>query len=146
MSEVSQYSPICCDANIVIRLVTDSPDGPVNALWQGWQQESRLLFAPMLLRYEVTNGLYRLGMASNLSFGLVESLIGAALALPITFVTDRGLHFQAAEFANRFKRPATYDAHYLAAAYLLSAELWTADKRLFNAVSHELTWVHLLDL
>lgn len=39
---------------------------------------------------------------------------------------------------------SVYDAHYLALAQRLSIELWTADKRLYNAVKSSLGWVKLL--
>jgi predicted nucleic acid-binding protein len=51
---------------------------------------------------------------------------------------------QAMEFAQRFRLPATYDAHYLALAYAEQCECWTADKRLWNVVKRELNWVRWL--
>jgi predicted nucleic acid-binding protein len=40
--------------------------------------------------------------------------------------------------------PRAYDTAYLALAQLRNCEFWTADKRLFNAVSGELDWVRWL--
>jgi len=42
--------------------------------------------------------------------------------------------------------PATYDAHYLALAERLEAELWTADRRLYAAVQAAMPQVNLVKL
>ena len=49
------------------------------------------------------------------------------------------------DFAERFSLPAAYDAHYLALAQYLSAEFWSADKKLIRAVQTTLPWVHSID-
>jgi predicted nucleic acid-binding protein len=46
--------------------------------------------------------------------------------------------------AKKFDRPAAYDSHYLALAEMLGCELWTGDRRLYNAVKDELPWVKWL--
>jgi predicted nucleic acid-binding protein len=56
----------------------------------------------------------------------------AALDLPIELFGGIGLHRRALELAQSLSLPATYDAHYLAVAEDLQAELWTADRRLFR--------------
>ncbi len=48
------------------------------------------------------------------------------------------------ELAERFRRPATYDPHYLALAEREGCEFWTADERLWNAVKADLPWVRWL--
>ena len=57
---------------------------------------------------------------------------------------ELALSTRALELALRSKRPASYDAHYLALAEYLGCELWTADERLWNAThtAHDtLAWV-----
>ena len=56
--------------------------------------------------------------------------------LPIKLFGDADLHIQAVQLASRYGLLATYDAHYLALADHLEAELWTA-------VESELLWVRL---
>ena len=51
------------------------------------------------------------------------------------------LHFRALELMERFRKPAAYDAHYLALAEWLHCECWTADERLWNTVKSEFAWV-----
>ena len=56
---------------------------------------------------------------------------------------DRAGYRQLSAFAwtRRLNRAAAYDSFYLALAEGLQCDLWTADRRLFNAV--DLPWVHL---
>lgn len=65
----------------------------------------------------------------------------AALGLPIDLFGTLGLHQRAMDLAKTHALAATYDAHYFAGAEQLDAELWTADHRLFAAVSNALSWV-----
>ncbi len=135
---------ICIDANLIIRLIADPRDSAVQHLWEQWDDEGRQLVAPTLLYYEVTNALYqyqKLGLMSTIA---VQLALKAAFALPVRLHGDAGLHRRALRLAERFSLPATYDAHYLALAEQLGAELWTADRRLAQAVQGSLAWVHFL--
>lgn len=132
---------ICVDAGLVIRLVADPADVSVHRLWEQWSIENQRIAAPTLLLNEVTNALYqyqRHGLLTRASTQLAQQ---AALALPIDLYGSPGLHRRALELAQRLLLPATYEAHYLAVAEELDAELWTADRRLAQAVSASLPWV-----
>jgi predicted nucleic acid-binding protein len=137
-------SPLCCDANIVVRLVTKADDVVVHDLFERWRLEGRRLVAPSLFRFELTNALYQLHRANILSDVAARGALQAALQLPVEFLGDDQMHQRAADLAARFNRPAAYDAHYLALSESIQAEFWTADERLYNAVRHELPWVHLV--
>ena len=65
-------------------------------------------------------------------------------SLPVQTLHPISLHRRAWELAQHFNRPAAYDSHYLALAEIAGCPFWTADERLFNAVRHELVWVHWL--
>lgn len=141
---MSRYLPVCCDANIVVRLITQSDAGASNDLWTRWRNEGRQIVAPLLLRYEVTNAFHRLQHAGKLTNETTSAFLQTALALPIDYRADESLHTRATAFARRFNRPAAYDAHYLAVAEAADAEFWTTDERLFNAVRHQLSWINLV--
>ncbi|MFQ5737805.1 MAG: type II toxin-antitoxin system VapC family toxin [Acidobacteriota bacterium] len=65
--------------------------------------------------------------------------------LPIKIYDGQPLQGQALRFSRRFALPATYDAYYLALADSLGGEFWTRDRRLFEAVGRQLSWVHLVE-
>ena len=136
---------ICVDANLVIRLVADPADEPVQRLWEQWDSERRQLAAPTLLYYEVANALYRYQKLGYLSASSVQLAFRAALALPLELHGEPDLHWRALDLADRFSLPAAYDAHYLAVAELLEGEFWTADRRLARTVQPSLPWVHLVE-
>lgn len=137
--------PICVDASLVIRLVVDPTDVAVRQLWARWDAEERRIAAPTLLYYEVTNVLYRYRRAEMLSAEAMRLALRAALALPVRLYGEPALHDRALRLAERFLLPAAYDAHYLAVADWLGAELWTADRRLAASVQSDLLWVRTVD-
>jgi len=135
-------SSLCVDANLVIRLVADPRDETIARLWEQWDGAKRQLIAPVLLYYEVTNALYRYQKQGLMSGTAVRLALQAALALNIQLYGDASLHQRALELAERLSLPAAYDAHYLALAERLEAELWTVDRRLVQMVQAALPWVH----
>ena len=135
------------DASFIIRLITSSDNNNLyNIQWQEWQVSNTVIVAPTLIMYEVSNGIYRYQKAGQITQEEAESLLESALNLGISFYGDSNLHQEASKIANLYNLSATYDAHYLALAQRLQVELWTADKRLFNAVSQSLSWVKLIDI
>lgn len=138
-------SPLCIDANLVIRLVADPDDELVRSTWERWDAEHRRIAAPTLLFYEVANALYRYQRARMMSSSALRLALKAAQALPLRLYGEPELHTRALDLAERFSLPAAYDAHYLALADWLGAEFWTADLRLARVVQEELPWVRVLD-
>jgi len=53
----------------------------------------------------------------------------------VTLHFDDALLKRGYVLAEEFNRPTAYDAQYLALAERLACEFWTADERLFNAVT-----------
>jgi predicted nucleic acid-binding protein len=137
-------SIICVDANLVVRRVTDPNNAVIQEVWNRWAAEHVDLNAPSLLGYEVTNALYRLQRAGDMSPATIQRTLAVALSLPITLHGDSHLHIAALGFAGQFGLSASYDAHYLAVAQRLDGEFWTTDERLVNTVRHVLPWVRLV--
>ena len=138
-------STICVDASLVVRLFAVPPDEGTRELWGRWRRDRQQLVAPILLRFEVTNALYRYQKAGMISVNATKNALNSALALPIQFYSDVELHESALAIAGRFTLPAAYDAHYLALAERLGATFFTTDQRLVNAVRSALSWVQLAE-
>ena len=127
-------SAVCVDASFVLRMFLGPDDVEAWGRWDAWLVEGRIIHAPQLLAYEVTNAIYRYHRAGYLGLATAALAVDAALGLPITRESPVALHGAALRLAADLKLPATYDAHYVALANLLDAELWTADARLAREV------------
>lgn len=138
-------SPVCVDASFVLRLLqANTPEAPAARLWREWHTDGRRLIAPTLLRFELTNALYRYLVHGELLQDEVFELLETGLSLGIELVDPFGLHRRALDLAVSFSLPAAYDAYYLALSEYFEAELWTADRRLVQLVQDRLPRVRLL--
>ena len=135
---------VCVDAGIVIHTVADPQEGRLKRLWASWHDAGWTVVAPRLLLYEAANGLYRLSRAGMLIGIELRDAFAAVAALPVEYRDSLSMHQRALELAAAYSLPAAYDAHYLALAESLGAELWTADQRLWRAVGHALPWVRVV--
>ena len=138
-------SLVCADAGILIKLVVAEEDSDrADALWERWKEDGVKVVSPGLLLFELTSVLRKKGHRGLLSPEERERAFDTVHRLPVQVLTPSDLHRRAWELATRFNRPAAYDAHYLALAEMMNCEFWTADRRLFNVVKDELSWVHWL--
>jgi len=139
-------STICVDANLVVRMLERNAEGQrILAIWRQWDAEGRTLVAPALIYFEITNALYRYVRKGQMTATEVTEALDVALNLHIDVHRGDDLHYHAMRIAGALGLPACYDAHYLALAERLGAELWTADQRLYNSVRRSLPWVHAVE-
>jgi predicted nucleic acid-binding protein len=85
----------------------------------------------------VRNAIYRYHRAGYLSLATTEMVVDAALGLPVIRESPAPLHTAAIRLAAEARLPASCDAHYMALARLLDADLWTADARLAREVGED---------
>jgi predicted nucleic acid-binding protein len=136
---------VCLDSGIVLKFVLPEADSQqAKALWQSIITTRQQPVAPLLFPFEITSTLRKRTYRGDISEKFSLMALRQILSLPINFTTFDNMHEQAWQLAGRFNRPAAYDAHYLALAEHLGCEFWTADKRLYNAVSNDLSWVRWL--
>ncbi len=128
-------SPVCVDANVVVKLVSPEEDRPLAlALWELWLRSDMTPVAPYLLLFEVTSALWRKSLRGLLTVAEARQAVEVVLGLGVQLMNPPDLSLHAFDLAARFNPPAAYDAHYLALAESLGCEFWTADERLYNAV------------
>lgn len=138
---MSNSSIVCVDANIVVRLVLFADD-KIQTIWKNWVSDEGRFVAPSLLHYEVVNSLYQYQKHGQISSESLERALEAALTLPVDLVDDDHLHRRALMSAAQYGLSAAYDAHYFALAEWMDIDLWTADKRLVNALKpFKVKWV-----
>ncbi len=135
---------VVVDASIAIKWVLEEPDSDrADALLAEWVNMGKLILAPDLLAYEITNALYRKVRKGEITLERAKEAITeiSLTEIEFDFSSDLALSRQAIELANRFNLPATYDSHYIALAERESCELWTADLRMWNTVKGKLDWI-----
>lgn len=135
---------VVVDANLVAALVLPLPySAQAMQKIMAWKRAGIELFAPQLLEYEVD---------AILRKAVVVGLMSTSQAIDAVYhVQDLNIHslpatselrVSALQWAQRLGHSKTYDAHCLALAEQLQAELWTADRRLVNGARQtDVTWV-----
>ncbi|MGA9351316.1 MAG: type II toxin-antitoxin system VapC family toxin [Anaerolineae bacterium] len=138
-------SPVCVDANIVVKLVAPEPDRPLAlALWGKWLNEDREIVAPYLFCFEITSAIWRKAKRGLMSVEEAKEAVRGALMLGVRLLHPSNISLKAFDLAARFDRPAAYDTHYLALAEMMEGEFWTADERLYNTVRDDFSRIHWL--
>lgn len=136
---------VVIDSGLLLATVLQEPySDQAKTLLDAWTAQETELAAPELLRNEVAAVLRNRVHRGLLDAGEAFMSRDALLNLPITFYVDNTLVMHGYDLATRFNRPTAYDAQYLAVAERLGCEFWTADQKLFNAVSARLSWVKWL--
>lgn len=133
---------VCVDASLVVALlVPECYTAETTALWEQWIKQDVRIAAPALLGYEVTSALYRKVFQGKIAKEDGQAALEHFLAMDIESIHIPELHREAIKLAVEFNRPNTYDTHYLALSNNLACPLWTADERLFNAVTRKFTYI-----
>jgi predicted nucleic acid-binding protein len=125
------------DASVAAMWVLPEP-GAERALERAaqWADEGIHVVAPCFLLAELTNALYRRVARREATLEEMIEALDVALGFGIELREEPELAVRAMELAGALGQPTTYDCHYLALAERYEAELWTGDRRFFNAV-HE---------
>ncbi len=144
-----QTSLLVIDANLAVRAIFPIGDGAELRLVEGWRQENRLLFVPDLWLAEMTSAIRRMACAGMITSQEGSRAIQDMFALDVQIIaSDASMCSQAYHWAEKLGQSKAYDGFYLALAERLSlekgvsAEVWTADRRLFNrAQAAGVAWV-----
>ena len=125
------------DASFTIKLILPNPEQDrCRALMIEWEENGSNLYAPTLWIYEVTSALSKAVHFELLTEPEGREALQLAQDLNLQLIhPDSNQIGLAYAWTQRLKRAAAYDSFYLALTESLSAELWTADKRLVNAVN-----------
>lgn len=134
---------ICVDASIaLLLLLSDRLVEQTRALWVAWREADIDLIAPPLFFSEVTSVLREHVYHRRISSEEGERAFEHFMSLPVQSVSPADLQPRAWALAKEYGLPRAYDAQYLAVADALDCELWTADRRLAQAV--RVPWLRLV--
>jgi predicted nucleic acid-binding protein len=132
------------DASFSVKLILPNVEQPrCQELMAEWVDAGFNLYAPTLWLYEVTSALTRAVHFDILTDTEGRQAMELAQVLDLQLIQpDNTLIRSAYDWTRRLNRAAAYDSFYLALSENLSAEFWTADRRLVNATN--VPWVHYI--
>ena len=99
------------------------------------------LIAPALFPFEIANVVLKYVRRTALDPDSVPELLDRFEAFGVEVRSVANQHLDAVQLALRFRLGSTYDAHYVTLASATSSTLWTADRRLVNAVGEGMPFV-----
>lgn len=123
---------------------TETHTKQAKALIRLLAEQQMQMIAPTLLYYELVAVTRKWVYRKLTSQEKAEAALDTLLRYPVTVVVDEALLRRAYALALEHNLPTAYDAQYLAVAERYQAGFWTADERLFNSVSTNLSYVHWL--
>jgi len=137
-------SYLTIDAGVAFKLIAPHPKQATYIdQFSRWQQAGYQLCAPTLWAYEITSTFTKMVHFGEMSAENGYQGIQLAYRLGVQlFAPDADQALNAFAWTTRLQRAAAYDSFYLALAEQLDCDLWTADKRLVNAVNQP--WVKLI--
>ena len=137
-----QGRPVVIDASLALKWQFDDEEHVAEALALRDGviiSRSLLAYAPTLFPYELINGVVSAVRRKRLDTALGERALRNLLSVDIKLRTPSADKVFASAIGYAL---SAYDGSYVALAEDLGAELWTADRRLYDAVSGRLSWVH----
>ena len=135
------------DAGLAVKAILPNPDFDICQDTLEKLADFQLV-APALWMYEVTSAVTKAAYAGQLSMDEGQAAIAQASALRVSLIPPDEFQSRLAfNWTVKLKRIAAYDSFYLAMADHLGAGLWTADKRLFNALGESRpAWFHFVGM
>jgi predicted nucleic acid-binding protein len=136
---------IVVDANLCIALIIPLAYSEAAAKqWLLWEMNRAQIYAPLLWEYEVVSALRKAIAVGLIGKKETDNAFQRLLGLGVECrVPDIDFHRSALQWADRINQPVAYDSQYLALAEALTADFWTADKRLIDSLkSKKLAWLH----
>lgn len=137
---------VIIDASIAIKAILPNPlQGHCQTLVQTFADIQPV--APTLWTYETTSAISKAVHFDQITENEGRLALEQVDALGVQlFVPDLEQSRIAFGWTRRLKRASAYDSFYLALAEALECDLWTADKRLFNAlIDAQLEWLHWIE-
>lgn len=126
---------VVVDANIVVKLlVSTEQSAPLDAMVAEWDAEGVQVLAPPHMISEVTNVLRRKVVRREISTDEGDSAFEALMLFPLAEQPTTDHLPLAWDLAKQFGLTNTYDAEYMALAYSLGCDFWTADARFVRSL------------
>jgi predicted nucleic acid-binding protein len=133
---------VCVDASVAVKWVIPEDDSDrARDLYVRAMADRDAVIAPPHMPIEVLNAIRKQVGRRELTPMEGEEAVTTFLDFNVSLAAPRQLYPDAMELALRFDRPTVYDTHYVALAQIAECEMWTADRRLLNALGGRLPFV-----
>lgn len=142
--------PLAVDASVAVKwvLTTESFTAHAQALLARTRQAGGGVVGPPHLPGEVANALYQRVRsqepARHITDAEAREALTTFLRIPVTLLGPAELYERAFTFARTYTLPSLYDSLYVVLAQLLGTDLWTADRRLLDALGSNAPWVRFI--
>jgi predicted nucleic acid-binding protein len=138
-------STVCVDSSLALDwlLPTENSEA-IDRLWLSWKVAGIGIVVPPLFHVEVTSVIRRLVHSKRLLSEEGEILFLEYVGMQVETIDYTDVPGTAWKLARRFNLPSTCEMQYLAVAELEDCELWTADRKLVDALrgkSNRVKWV-----
>lgn len=139
------FSTVCVDVNIVVDglQLADRQGSLLSDFWHSFYANRTTFLQPKLFDAELTSVFQKLVFDKEMTARDAKQTLEIAFRLPLSYLDDRSLHFEALEIASAMGVRAAYDAHYIAVARQSSIPLVTSDRRLANAAGQFVEVFHI---
>jgi predicted nucleic acid-binding protein len=140
---------VLVDASVAVKWVIDEEHTPLaQTLLQDVATAARTISVPPHFMGEVVNSIYQRWRSTDPAKHIDETearqAIRGFLSVDLQIESPAGLYERAFDLAQAHGLPSIYDALYVALAEMLGGELWTADRRLLQALAGQLAYVRWL--
>jgi len=131
---------ICVDASLAAKWALAEDDSDLALLLYS-QRSTDGIVAPAFMPVEVTNAIWKRVVRAQFSLSDAQEALADFVDFRVDLIAANRVHQEALGLAARFSRPNVYDMHYVALAQIAGCDLWTADRRLLNALGGRLSFV-----
>ncbi len=140
MAQILEKLVVDCSVVVKWKLTAEDYASEAEELLLDWQNQSLELCAPNLLQSEVMSAFLRAHRRGRMSESEAMDAIRDLLELPFLLFDVAPIVVTAFEIAQQYSQ-RSYDCIYVALARREGMELWTGDRRLYNALSPHVTFV-----
>ncbi len=140
MADILTRLVVDCRVIVKWKISTEDHAAAATELFLDWERQAVDVCAPNHLQSEVTSAFVRAHRRGRLTAGEAREAIRDLLALPFVLFDVAPLVDRTFALAQQHNQRA-YDCLYGALAEREGAELWTGDRRLYNALHLHYAWV-----
>ncbi len=140
MDQIVARLTVDCSVVVKWKITAEDDAAKADALLLDWQQQAVELCAPNLLQSEVMSAFLRAHRRGRVDEREAREAIRDLLALPFVLFDVAPVVNRAFDIAQQYNQ-RSYDCIYVALAEGEDMELWTGDRRLYNALHDHLAFI-----